>query len=77
MSDKLLQKLNVHDPRVARLVELRYFGGLTFEEAAEVLGVTSRTAKRDWDLARSWLYDAMNRGDADDRGPLGPDQESV
>jgi RNA polymerase sigma-70 factor, ECF subfamily len=42
-------------PRQARLVELRYFGGLTLEEAAEVLGISARLADKDWALARAWL----------------------
>ena len=43
------------EPRQARLVELRYFGGLTIEEAATELGVAPATAKRDWAIARAWL----------------------
>jgi DNA-directed RNA polymerase specialized sigma24 family protein len=49
------------DEKLARLVELRYFGGLTFEETAEVLGVSVITAKRHWELARSWLYRHLSR----------------
>ncbi len=45
-----------HDPRRAELVKLRYFAGLTLEEAAEVLGVAPATAKRDWAYARAWLF---------------------
>ena len=44
------------DPKKAALVELRFFGGLTFEEAATALGVSLATVKRDWALARAWLY---------------------
>ena len=51
-----LEKLQAIDPRQARLVELRYFGGLTVEEAAEVLAVAPITVKRDWVLARTWLF---------------------
>lgn len=50
---KLLAELN---PRQSRIIELRYFGGLTEEETAEVLGVSSRTIRRDWTVARAWLY---------------------
>ena len=46
----------VEHVRQARVVELRYFGGLNYEEIAEVLGVSSKTAKRDWSVARAWLY---------------------
>jgi DNA-directed RNA polymerase specialized sigma24 family protein len=44
------------------LVELRFFGGLTVEETAEVLGVAPITVKRDWALARAWLYRELQRG---------------
>ena len=44
------------DPRQCRIVELRYFGGLSVEESAEVLGISSATVKRDWALARAFLY---------------------
>jgi RNA polymerase sigma factor (sigma-70 family) len=49
----MLEKL---DPRQGRVVELRYFGGLTVDEVAEVLGVTSKTVMRDWNTAKAWLY---------------------
>jgi RNA polymerase sigma factor (TIGR02999 family) len=51
-----LEKLARIDPRQSRLVELRFFGGLTVDEAATVLGVAPITVKRDWALARTWLY---------------------
>lgn len=54
-----LEQLAEIDPRAARVVELRYFGGLTVSESAEVLGVTDRTVKRDWRAARLWLFRAM------------------
>jgi RNA polymerase sigma-70 factor (ECF subfamily) len=47
-------------PRQARLVELRFFGGLTLEEAAEVLGISARLADKDWALARAWLRRRLN-----------------
>ncbi|MES2693784.1 MAG: sigma-70 family RNA polymerase sigma factor [Verrucomicrobiota bacterium] len=50
-----------HDPRKAELVKLKYFVGLTLEEAAEVLGTSERTAKRDWAYARAWLFNEVNR----------------
>jgi RNA polymerase sigma factor (TIGR02999 family) len=53
--DEALKKLETEDPDVARLVVLRYFGGLTFEEAAAAMGVSVRTAKRNWSFARAWL----------------------
>jgi RNA polymerase sigma-70 factor (ECF subfamily) len=54
--DEALEGLARHDPRKSRVVELRYFGGLTIEETAGVLGISVDTAKRDWRLARAWLF---------------------
>jgi RNA polymerase sigma factor (TIGR02999 family) len=54
--DNALEKLMALDERKARLVELRFFGGLTVEESADVLGIAPITVKRDWALARTWLY---------------------
>jgi RNA polymerase sigma factor (TIGR02999 family) len=53
--DQALSKLEKADPRAARVVELRFFGGLQEEEVAEVLGVSIITVKRDWKVARAWL----------------------
>jgi RNA polymerase sigma factor (TIGR02999 family) len=53
--DDALKALEQFDPRKARVVEMRYFGGLSVEETAEVLGVSADTVMRDWRLARSWL----------------------
>ena len=53
--DQALDRLESVDPDLARIVELRAFGGLTIEEAAHVLGVSPSTAKRDWRTAKSWL----------------------
>lgn len=53
--DMVLSKLETADPRAARVVELRFFGGLQEEEVAEVLGVSIITVKRDWKVARAWL----------------------
>jgi RNA polymerase sigma factor (TIGR02999 family) len=54
--DNALESLGRLDPRQARVVELRFFGGLTVEETAEVLGIAPRTVKRDWSVARAWLH---------------------
>ncbi len=51
-----LTALAAHDPRKAELVKLRYFAGLTIPQAAEVLNISTPTAKRDWTYARTWLY---------------------
>jgi len=53
--DSALDKLAEWEPRQARVVELRFFGGLSVEEAADVLQVSSKTVKRDWTMARAWL----------------------
>ena len=53
--DDALRRLEGLDPRMARVVELRFFGGLTEPETAEVLGVTERTVRRDWVKAKGWL----------------------
>jgi RNA polymerase sigma factor (TIGR02999 family) len=54
--DLALQKLRSVDPRQEQIVEMRFFGGLTVEETAEVLGVSTRTVEREWTVARAWLY---------------------
>jgi len=54
--DEALEELAKFDERKARIVEMRFFGGLTDEEIAEVLGVTTRTVWRDWKTARLWLF---------------------
>jgi len=54
--DSALDRLAELDPRQARIVELRFFGGLTVEEAAEVLGISPKTVKRDWSVAKAWLH---------------------
>jgi RNA polymerase sigma factor (TIGR02999 family) len=56
-----LDALAEHDPRKAELVKLRYFVGLTIEQAAEVLNISAPTAKRDWTYARTWLYREISR----------------
>jgi RNA polymerase sigma factor (TIGR02999 family) len=53
--DQALERLEKLDPRCARLIELRFFGGLKEREAAEVLGISLATLKRDWTFARAWL----------------------
>jgi RNA polymerase sigma factor (TIGR02999 family) len=60
--DEALEALGEVDERQARLVELRYFGGLTIEEAAEVLDISSSTVKREWLVAKAWLYRRLQQG---------------
>ena len=61
--DAALTELAEIDPRKARLVELRFFAGVSMEDAAQMLGVTQRTAERDWRFARAWLQDRMDPQD--------------
>ncbi len=57
--DEALEALAAHDERLARLVQLRYFVGLSIQETAEMLGVSPATVKRDWTYARAWLLERM------------------
>jgi RNA polymerase sigma factor (TIGR02999 family) len=57
--DAALEELTKLDERQARVVELRYFGGLENSEVAEVLGVSEATVMRDWRFARAWLFDRL------------------
>jgi len=65
--DDAMQALAHIDPRKAQVVELRFFGGLSVEETAEVLKVSPVTVMRDWSTARAWLYREMNGGAGDGR----------
>lgn len=57
--DEALERLAAHDPEQVQIVELRYFAGLTVEETARVVGRSSRTVKREWRLAKAWLYQEL------------------
>jgi|SRR5579871_2729241 len=59
--DEALVRLGERDPRSSRVVELRYFGGCSEEEIAAVLGISTRTVKRDWRVARAWLYAELSK----------------
>lgn len=59
--DEALQRLAKLDTRQAKVVEMRFFGGLTVEETAEALSISPITVKRDWSLARAWLYGELER----------------
>ena len=59
--DDALQDLAKLDPRKSRIVEMRYFGGLTGEETAEVLGISTATVARDWETAKAWLLRELSR----------------
>jgi RNA polymerase sigma-70 factor (ECF subfamily) len=64
--DEALTRLAEFDPQQARLVEMRFFGGLSIEEAAAVLGVSRATVKRQWNLSKAWLARELSRGDRND-----------
>ena len=64
--DLALRALEKADPRKSRVVELRYFGGLTLEEIAEVLQVTVRTVSREWSVAKAWLYHELSQPSPDE-----------
>ncbi|MGH9844523.1 MAG: sigma-70 family RNA polymerase sigma factor [Blastocatellia bacterium] len=61
--DDALKSLAQLDERKSRIIELRYFGGLSVEETAEVLQVSARTVKREWSLAQAWLFRELSRED--------------
>lgn len=66
--DQSLERLSQIDPRQSRIVELRFFGGLTVEETAEVMGISPKTVKRDWSVAKAWLHgDLKEYHDSDAR----------
>lgn len=60
--DEALERLAAHDPEQVQIVELRYFAGLTVEETARVVGRSPRTVKREWRLAKAWLYQELRGG---------------
>jgi len=64
--DEVLNRLEEVDPQQARVVELRYFGGLTIEETAEALRISAATVKRDWTMAKAWLMRELRN--TDERG---------
>jgi RNA polymerase sigma factor (TIGR02999 family) len=60
--DHALEGLSARDPQQGQIVELRYFGGLTIEDTAKFLKISLATVKRDWNLARAWLYREISEG---------------
>ena len=60
--DDALNELATIDQRQSKIVELRFFGGLSLEEIAEALKISTRTAQREWSLAQAWLYRELSRG---------------
>lgn len=69
--DEALQRLSTIDPRQGRIVELRFFGGLSVDETSEFLGVSPKTVKRDWAVAKAWLHGEMRRANGTIPGTMG------
>ena len=68
--DEALRFLERVDPQKGRIVELRYFGGLSIEETAEVLDISPRTVRREWRRSKAWLYRMITEGSTDETRPL-------
>jgi RNA polymerase sigma factor (TIGR02999 family) len=62
------------DPRKGQIIEMRFFGGLSVEETAEALDISPATVRRDWSIAKLWLYRELSGGANDERGTVGPTQ---
>lgn len=71
--DEALERLAKLDARQARIVEMRFFSGLSVEETAQALELSTKTVKRDWAMARAWLHRELNSGRADDARPVEED----
>jgi RNA polymerase sigma-70 factor (ECF subfamily) len=71
--DDALSELARLDEQQSRIVELKYFGGLTTDEIAELLGISRSTAKRDWNVAKAWLSRQIKRGSRGQTGAVGKD----
>jgi RNA polymerase sigma-70 factor (ECF subfamily) len=71
--DESLDRLAKLDPRQSRIVELRFFGGLTVEETAHVLGISPKTVKREWSVAKAWLHGDLRQSHGNRTGKLGND----
>jgi RNA polymerase sigma-70 factor, ECF subfamily len=70
--DEALDRLSALDERQGKVVELRFFGGLSVEETAECLGISPKTVKRDWAVAKVWLHGELRRSDGDVSEAVGP-----
>jgi RNA polymerase sigma-70 factor, ECF subfamily len=69
--DQALERLTKLDPRQGKIVELRFFGGLTVEQTADLLGISPKTVKRDWSMAKAWLHGELKASHGDTTGQLG------
>jgi len=68
--DEALRVLESLDPQKGKIIELRYFGGLSIDEVGEVLNISPRTVRREWQRAKAWLYRMMTEGIEDETRPL-------
>lgn len=75
--DESLQRLAKLDPRQAKIVELRFFAGLTVDQTADVLGISAKTVKRDWSVAKAWLHGDLKTSYADVAGQMGGGKRAV
>lgn len=71
--DESLERLTKLDPRQGRIVELRFFGGLTVEETAQALGISPKTVKREWSMAKAWLHGDLRQGHGNPTAKLAKD----
>jgi RNA polymerase sigma-70 factor, ECF subfamily len=69
--DQALERLTKLDPRQGKIVELRFFGGLTVEQTADLLGISPKTVKRDWSMAKAWLHGELKASHGNTTGQLG------
>jgi RNA polymerase sigma-70 factor (ECF subfamily) len=69
--DEALERLTKLDPRQGKIVELRFFGGLTVEQAADLLEISPKTVKRDWSMAKAWLHGELKQSYGDKARQLG------
>ena len=67
--DEVLHRLEEQRPRVAQVVKLRFYGGMSIDETAEMLDVSTRTVVLDWAFARAWLFRELSRYDAEESNP--------
>src|SRR5208282_2557505 len=75
--DRALTLLEVRDQRQSKIVEMMFFGGLTVEETAAALGISPKTVKRDWSVARAWLHRELQKGNTNDTGTVGTRQRAI
>ncbi|MHC4067216.1 MAG: ECF-type sigma factor [Planctomycetota bacterium] len=64
--DEILERLKATDPRMTRIIDLRFFGGLSEEATAQALGVSARTVRREWRIARAWLHSQLHKEEPHD-----------